>query len=78
MSRGFVPGYTLDTWPNVELPTFVLGGAHWFRLNVLKNSARNPIPNLSSGPNAVFLNIAKSQLFTPEDRNVGSVRDSLP
>ena len=68
----------LDTWPNVELPTAVLGGAHCERLNKLKNSARKAMSNRPSGPNAVLLNSAKSQLFTPEERKVGSVRDSLP
>src|ERR1700741_1109529 len=68
----------LDTWPNVELPTEVLGGAHWVRLNKLKNSARKAIPSLSSGPNLGRLKSAKSQLFTPEERKVGSVRPSFP
>jgi hypothetical protein len=40
-------GVNTDTWPKVEMPTEVLGGAHWLRLKMLKNSARKAIPALS-------------------------------
>src|ERR1700739_2791484 len=68
----------LVTCPKVEEPTLVFGGANCVRLKRLKNSLRNSIPSLSSGPNRVRLNSAKSKLFTPEPRRLGSVRDSLP
>src|SRR5215468_6802514 len=68
----------LVTCPKVEEPTLVLGGANCVRLKRLKNSDRNSSPSLSSGPNRVRLNRAKSQLFTPEPRSEGSVRDSSP
>src|SRR5258707_12188990 len=66
------------TCPKVEEPTLVFGGANCVRLKRLKNSLRNSSPNLLSGPNWVRLNSAKSKLFTPEPRSLGSVRDSLP
>src|ERR1700674_5178597 len=64
--------------PMVEEPTLMFGGANRVRLKRLKNSLRNSSPNLLSGPNWVRLNSAKSKLFTPEPRSLGSVRDSLP
>src|SRR5258705_5228468 len=66
------------TCPNVEEPTLVFGGENCVRLKRLKNSLRNSTPSLSSGPNRVRLNNAKSKLFTPGPRRLGSVRDSSP
>src|SRR6266481_9425161 len=68
----------LVTCPKVEEPTLVFGGANCVRLKRLKNSLRNSSPSLSSGPNRVRLNSAKSKLFTPAPRSLGSVRDSSP
>src|ERR1700728_4838247 len=56
----------------------VFGGPNWTLLNVLKNSVRNCMPSLFSGPKLVVLNNAKSQLLIPAPRSVASTRDSSP
>src|SRR5258706_3681060 len=75
---GLVPGYVLLTTPKVDDVTLVFGGANCVRLKMLKNSARNSNPSLSSGPKRVLLNSAKSKLFIPDPRILGSTRASLP
>src|SRR5437899_658520 len=91
MSLGLVPGKMLVTLPKFGFGVcpsaksvlageqqLVFGGANCVRLKRLKNSPRNSSPSLLSGPNWVRLNKAKSKLFTPEPRSLGSVRDSSP
>src|SRR6266850_1170074 len=78
MSRGLVPGSVLLTTPKFDDEKLAFGGANCVRLKILKNSLRNSIPSLSSGPKRVLLNNAKSKFLTPDPRSVGSARDSLP
>src|SRR5246127_1185776 len=81
MRRGLVRGAVLVTNPKfalLALQQVVFGGANCVRLNKLKNSTRDSIPARPSGPKTIFLNTAKSKLFTPSERKVGSTRGSLP
>src|ERR1700751_690904 len=68
----------LLTAPKVPAPNVPFGGPKCGRLKRLKNSVRNSMFILSSGPKYVLLKTAKSKLLTPSCRKVASTRDSSP
>src|ERR1700758_4059065 len=72
-----VPGSNAQL-PRSETTQVPFGGPNCGRLKRLKNSVRNSIFILSSGPKYVLLNIAKSKFLTPSCRKVASTRDSSP